>query len=149
MYQLAADSHRDDGEDLEECWSRSDVRPHRPHGWRDRPASPRLGGLEPDFRFLPSRRSIFDGLVAQWREDATYESMTHRVAMLAPYQNMIGMGRAALPLILERLTTDPSPHWFWALRAIAHEDPAAGKTTVPDAVTLWLEWGQSKGYVPG
>ncbi len=144
MYKLA-DSPRERKDDRG-CWGEgSRDRPHRIDGR----FTPPDRGLDPEFRFFPPKKPTFDALVAQWREDAIYESMTHRVAMLPAYQAMVGMGPEALPLILARLVTDPSPHWFWALRAIAHHDPAAGKTTVPDAVEAWLEWGRSVGHVPG
>ena len=64
------------------------------------------------------------------------------------YQEIIGLGRDALPLILSRLSTEPN-HWFWALRAIAGEDPVpaadAGKF---DAMRqTWLQWGRNRGLV--
>jgi hypothetical protein len=56
------------------------------------------------------------------------------------------MGRDALPLILERLDDRPA-RWFWALRAIAREDPAEGIEAVEGAVDAWREWGHERGYV--
>lgn len=136
-------------EDDEKCgsWYGKDSRHFDDPAWGS--LHSRREALKPDFLLFSRNRSDFDTLVAQWREDATYESMTYRVAMGPAYQEMIGMGRTALPLILARLTTDQSPHWLWALRAISREDPAEATTDVGSAVKAWLEWGQSKGYVRG
>lgn len=129
----------------EVCYREEDRPPRdRPH--THRPLRERY--LSPNFVYRPSRRVIFNALVAAWREEAAYESMTHRVAMSPAYQAMVGMGREALPLIFEGLSEDPSPHWLWALRAITRQDPAAGTTTVADAAAAWLEWGRASGYAP-
>ncbi len=52
------------------------------------------------------------------------------MAMLKPYQRIVGMGLSTVPLILEELRREPD-QWFWALEAITEENPvppeAAGK----------------------
>ena len=63
------------------------------------------------------------------------------------YQQIIGLGERALPLIFQELRREPD-HWFWALAAIT------GKNPVPeeDAGDLeamandWLSWGDAQGY---
>ena len=63
------------------------------------------------------------------------------------YQQIIGMGEYALPLIFQALQREPD-HWFWALGAITGENP------VPDAhagdldamTSDWLSWGDAHGY---
>lgn len=101
------------------------------------------------FIYFPSKADIFDDLVAKWREESRYESLTYRVAMSEAYQEMIALGAEALPRILACLETDPSPHWFWALKVIAREDPAHGEDTVGGAVEAWLRWGRSRNLLPG
>ena len=64
----------------------------------------------------------FERLTTQWRESSRYLSNTAQIAMLAPYQRIIGMGLPAVPLILEELRREPD-QWFWALEAITEEDP--------------------------
>lgn len=145
---LSLDSY----DDTLDCWHPED-RPYRPHSPRHQTRADHRHSLrsaiEPAFvRFPFSGSALFDSLVAQWREDAVYESMTHRVAMLPAYQAMVGMGSHAVPLILARLKDDPSPHWFWALRAITREDPAASEDTVRGAVNAWLRWDASRGRIP-
>lgn len=70
------------------------------------------------------------------------------MAMLKPYQQIIGMGQAALPLILAELAREPD-HWFWALEAITQEDPvpAEARGKVPEMADAWLAWGKQKGIV--
>ena len=70
------------------------------------------------------------------------------MAMLRPYQEIIGMGLPVVPLILEELRAEPH-HWYWALEAIAGENP------IPSDVDgdmrrireAWLEWGRLQGLI--
>jgi len=70
------------------------------------------------------------------------------MAMLKPYQQIIGMGAPVVPLILEELQREPD-HWFWALEAITQENPvpkeALGK--VLQMAQAWVEWGKNQGYL--
>jgi hypothetical protein len=76
-------------------------------------------------------------------------SNTAQMAMLRPYQKIIGMGSEAIPLILEELQRDPD-QWFWALEAITDENPvpaeAAGKVRL--MAQAWIEWGKQRGLLP-
>jgi hypothetical protein len=71
-----------------------------------------------------------------------------QMAMLRPYQQIIGMGWEAVPLILEELRREPD-QWFWALEAITDENPvppeAAGK--VRQMAQAWLAWGRTHGLL--
>ena len=70
------------------------------------------------------------------------------MAMLKPYQRIIGMGLPAVPLILEELQRDPD-QWFWALEAITEEDPVQpeviGKVRL--MAQAWIEWGRRQGIL--
>jgi hypothetical protein len=99
----------------------------------------------------PSRydvRERFRQLAAQWKEKSRHLSNTQQMAMLKPYQHIIGMGEQVVPLILEDLQREPDL-WFWALEAITHENPvppeAAGK--VAKMSEAWIEWGKQQGYI--
>ena len=48
------------------------------------------------------------------------------MAMHPAYQQIVGMGRSAVPFILKELANGPG-HWFWALRAISGEDPVSSQ----------------------
>jgi hypothetical protein len=94
-------------------------------------------------------RERFQQFAAQWKEKARYLSNTAQMAMLKPYQQIIGMGERAVPLILEELQREPN-HWFWALEAITQANPvppeAAGKVAL--MAQAWVEWGKKQGYIP-
>jgi hypothetical protein len=83
-----------------------------------------------------------------WKAKSRYSSNSAQIAMLWPYQQIIGMGTPAVPLILAELKRE-ADHWFWALEAITGENPvpieAAGK--VADTAAAWIEWGQRKGHI--
>ena len=64
----------------------------------------------------------FHRLAAEWKEQSRFRSNSAQMAMLRPYQRIIGMGPPVVPLILEELQREPD-HWFWALEAITEEDP--------------------------
>ena len=93
-------------------------------------------------------RERFQRLASEWKERSKYLSNTAQMAMLKPYQRIIGMGENAVPLILEELKREPD-HWFWALEMITEEDPvppeAAGR--VIQMAQAWIEWGKEKGYL--
>lgn len=87
-------------------------------------------------------RERFRRLTAEWKEQSRYLSNTAQMAMLKPYQRIIGMGWPVVPLILEELRREPDL-WFWALEAITEENPvppeAAGKIHL--MAEAWLQWG--------
>jgi len=62
------------------------------------------------------------------------------------YQAIIGMGAAALPMILEDLRQN-SGHWYWALKAISNEDPVVpgDRGSIKKMRNAWLQWGETKG----
>ncbi len=93
-------------------------------------------------------RERFRQLAAQWKEQSRHMSNVAQMAMLKPYQQIIGMGEAAVPLLLEELQREPD-QWFWALEAIAQENPvspqSAGK--VHSMAEEWVAWGKRQGYM--
>ena len=93
-------------------------------------------------------RERFQRLAAQWKEQSRYLSNTAQMAMLKPYQQIIGMGWPVIPLILEELQREPN-QWFWALEAITDETPvppdAAGKVRL--MAQTWVEWGKRHGWL--
>jgi hypothetical protein len=95
-----------------------------------------------------SLQEKFRRLAAQWKDQSRYLSNTAQMAMLEPYQRIIGMGMPAVPLILEELEREPD-QWFWALQSITEENPvppeAAGR--VREMAAAWIKWGQSRGLL--
>jgi hypothetical protein len=96
----------------------------------------------------PTAQKIkFQQLAEEWRrETAIYSSLTKKV-LHPSYQRIIGMGPAAIPLILQEMKVRPG-HWFWALDAITDgESPAQGCDDPVEATLAWIQWGETKGYL--
>ena len=118
-------------------------------------------------------RERFRQLAAEWKEQSRHMSSAAQMAMLKPYQQIIGMGEVAMPLLLEELQRDPD-QWFWALtwgpcrhraigpccsgtrtsgsgrwrrspRKIPSRRRAAGK--VHPMAVAWVAWGKRQGYM--
>ncbi len=90
----------------------------------------------------------FHRLASQWRDETELLSSTTARAMHPAYQQIIGLGPEALPLIFKELPQTPG-HWFWALRSITGEDPvpSADAGNVRRMAEAWLDWGRAHGYV--
>ena len=107
----------------------------------------------PTQTLLPSTKepleARFARLAAEWKRDSQYLSNSAQMAMLRPYQRIIGMGMLVVPLILRELAREPD-QWFWALEAITEQNPvppaAAGKVSL--MAQAWIDWGKSEGLLP-
>jgi hypothetical protein len=93
-------------------------------------------------------RQRFLRLAAEWKDQSQYMSNTAQMAMLRPYQRIIGMGAPVVPLILEELQREPN-QWFWALESITEENPvppeAAGIVRL--MAQAWVDWGKDQGLL--
>ena len=95
---------------------------------------------------IPARK--FQDLTTRWRRETALRSSVTSIAMHPAYQQIIGLGEPALPLIFQELRREPD-HWFWALGAITGENP------VPDdhagdleaMADDWLSWAHTYGYL--
>ena len=92
----------------------------------------------------------FQSLVEQWRRERGAMSSITEMAMLPPYQSIIGMGEDAIPLILAQLKSegDEPDQWFWALRAITGADPVSleDQGNFAKMAQAWLKWAEEEGY---
>ncbi len=92
----------------------------------------------------------FKMLVKQWRIERGVTSSTTKMVLCSAYQQIIGMGKPAIPLILQELAAeeeDPD-HWFWALTSITGQQPLNDEDR-GDNVRMaekWLNWGRRNGY---
>jgi hypothetical protein len=78
-----------------------------------------------------SLRARFRRLADKWKEQSRFLSNMAQLAMLKPYQRIIGLGLPAVPFILEELERDPAVrlvvehdstprvHFAWIHREIA------------------------------
>ena len=96
---------------------------------------------------VPELENTFLELAEQWRRETRGISSTNKASMHPSYQQIIGMGKAVIPLLLRELERN-SGQWFWAIKAISREDPVPpekrGQTQ--EMIRYWLEWGKQKGY---
>ncbi|MBI1902479.1 MAG: hypothetical protein HYS13_15360 [Planctomycetia bacterium] len=85
-------------------------------------------------------------LVQQWKQSRGPTSSTTQLAMHPAYQQIIGLGAPAVPLLLRELQREPD-HWFWALKAITGEDPVPEESRgkLRHMADAWLQWGRAHG----
>lgn len=104
--------------------------------------------LAPDAAKTERLEARFRELARRWREECAVLSSTTAKAVHPAYQQIIGLGPDALPLILRELAQTPG-HWFWALKAITGEDPVPEQDVgdVRRMAKAWLNWGRERGYV--
>ena len=89
----------------------------------------------------------FQRLRVEW-EDATALMSSIHMFVDESYQQIVGMGMAAVPLILEDLRAT-GDQWFWALRSITGADPTKDETPGDtDAhAAAWIKWGEERGFI--
>ena len=92
----------------------------------------------------------FRNLANQWRRERGVSSSVSAVAMLSPYQAIVGMGEDAIPLIIGELKAegDDPDQWFWALMAITGADPVNSEDQGDYAkmARAWIGWAEAQGY---
>lgn len=93
-----------------------------------------------------SLRERFTELVEQWTRDMMLSSSSDDVRMHPAYQQVIGLGPQAIPLIYEHMLTG-EPHWSWALSSITGEDPATGTDSPRAATATWIRWIEDRQLV--
>ena len=89
----------------------------------------------------------FDRLKRQWLRETALSSRLRDIHMAKPYLQIIGLGPAAIPLLVTELRLRPN-WWFWALEAITGENPTRDESR-GDLFALteeWLKWATEKGY---
>src|SRR6266540_2944201 len=84
---------------------------------------------------------VFAALSDQWLAETSSESsLTKRYAHPA-YQRIVGLGPAAIPILLKELEAKPN-YWFHALRSITGDDPVPPKMrgNLRAMTDAWLGW---------
>ncbi|MGQ0637429.1 MAG: hypothetical protein ACT4QC_22715 [Planctomycetaceae bacterium] len=89
----------------------------------------------------------FRRLVDEWKSRRAHSSCIEDMVLDLSYQQIIGLGPQAIPLLLSELEKAPD-HWFWALYAIARHDPVpdASRGKVTEMAKAWIDWGRQQGY---
>jgi hypothetical protein len=87
-------------------------------------------------------------LAENWRTETMFtSSLTERV-LNPSYQQIIGIGPVAIPLILQELQREPD-QWFWALQSITGEQPAKPdiEGDICALADAWIAWGKGNGFI--
>ena len=94
----------------------------------------------------PADRS-FQELADRWETETALLSNSERAAQHPAHQEIVNMGKAAVPLILERIGSQGGL-WFHALSAITGANPVApeNRGNVSAMQKSWLKWGERNGY---
>src|SRR5688572_12617976 len=89
----------------------------------------------------------FNLLAERWKRDTEAAPTILEVVTHPAYQQIIGLGARALPLIFKSLANDHE-HWYWALKAITGEDPVPKKNRgqLEEMRKAWLAWAAAQGY---
>lgn len=103
-------------------------------------------------RFMPTEATVdieqaFQILKDRWLQETRFVSSDTDIVLNEAYQQIIGLGPMAIPLILRELRNELGL-WFWALKSIAKDDPVAAEDlgNVPRMAEAWLRWGAERGY---
>ena len=88
----------------------------------------------------------FRRLTAEWKKKSRFLSNTGQMAMLRPYQRIIGMGPEVVALILHELRREPD-HRFWALEPITEQNPVPPEAMgeVRQMAQTWVAKGEHEG----
>ena len=94
----------------------------------------------------PSLARRFRELADRWKAETRFTSSVVEMSVHPAYQEIIGMGPAALPLLLRELEREPG-HWFWALKAITGADPVGPRQRgcLPEMAEAWRSWAREQG----
>ena len=95
---------------------------------------------------LPDRQK-FQELADQWENETVLLSNSDEATAHPSHQEIVGMGEAVVPLILERMQSRGG-HWFHALRNITGADPVhpEDRGNVATMQASWLDWGNRNGF---
>jgi hypothetical protein len=90
----------------------------------------------------------FRVLAKAWRNDCQWTSSINEMVSHYAYQEIIGMGPDAIPILLNEMQRDPD-HWSWALRAITGENPVKEehRGNIDLMAQEWVQWGKERGYL--
>jgi hypothetical protein len=101
----------------------------------------------PETAPIESIEQRFRRLEAVWEAETLFLSDAQRIIEHPAFQEILGLGREAVPLMLRDLEKGPR-HWVWALSRITGVNPVpaedAGK--IRKMSEAWLRWGRENGY---
>lgn len=99
---------------------------------------------------VPERQTVeerFRRLEAAWMAEVGHHSSTTKLVTHPAFQEIIRLGPAVVPLMLQDLAKRPRL-WVWALPDITGADPvpAGDRGDIARMSEAWLRWGRDNGY---
>jgi chemotaxis regulatin CheY-phosphate phosphatase CheZ len=93
----------------------------------------------------------FKVLAAQWKRETKFLSNVNKKCTHIAYQKIIGMGRAAVPLIINDLEQNGPNDWFWALHVITDANPITEEIAgnMQAMTEAWITWWRNPNSLPG
>jgi hypothetical protein len=118
----------------------------------------RISDLEASWKWLsrvtcclisPQAEAIsgrFHALITRWKSERGHSSFIRDLCTHEAYQQIIGLGPAAIPLLLAEFEKSPG-HYDWALRSItgANPVPAESRGKLKEMAAAWVAWGKQQG----
>jgi hypothetical protein len=91
---------------------------------------------------------FFNQRLMRWKKETEFTSSNLEIVLHPAYQDILGMGKDALPFIFKELAANGGP-WFWALRHITKEDPVDPEDRGKNKKMreTWLAWGHRHNYI--
>ena len=92
-------------------------------------------------------RRRFHTLRASWKAGTAFLSSISAMVAHPSYQEIIAMGPAVVPLIVDEMKRDPD-QWFWALQALTGENPVplTAQGNMKEMTAHWLKWAEDNGF---
>ncbi len=92
--------------------------------------------------------TAFNDLADKWKNETRNQSAISVIVMHPSYLEIMGMGPAAIPLILRDLQKENN-HWFTALRALTKTSPIKSEDAgnMKKMRKAWLDWGKEHGFL--
>lgn len=90
----------------------------------------------------------FRRLQSLWEAQTAHLSSSTRIVSHPAFQEIIGLGTAVVPLMLQDLEQGPSL-WVWALPTITGADPVpeSDRGDIAKMTEAWLQWAREKGML--
>ena len=89
---------------------------------------------------------VFSDRANRWHQETDILSSIQAKIFHRDYQEIIGMGKPALPFIFADLRDRGGP-WYWALECICRLNPAEGAKTLPEAKKMWLDYAADNNFI--
>jgi hypothetical protein len=101
---------------------------------------------KPSVGLNPFINDLFSSYAQEWRTKAEHLSSIKKMVAISSYQQIIGLGKPAIPLILRELDERPN-FWFTALREITGQWHIGEGQDFKGAREAWLAWGRGLGLI--